>query len=168
MTRPVTKTQVVLAQLAVWLIVAFLFAGLLLYGLSTETLSRMWRNLVERPEGPMLFRFFLQPTMAAIVAWRDGMADARLRRQPFLVTAVVDPTQRRTLLNEAVRATSRIILLGLVMDIIYQAIQFKTFHPAEAAVIALTLAFLPYVLVRGLVARGARRWMGIGPAGERQ
>ena len=46
-------------------------------------------------------------------------------------------------------ATARIILLGLVMDTIYQFIEFKTFHPAEAVIIALLLAFVPYVALRG-------------------
>jgi len=44
------------------------------------------------------------------------------------------------------------------MDGIYQAIEFKTFHPAEAVIIALVLAFLPYLVLRGLFARAARRW----------
>jgi hypothetical protein len=56
--------------------------------------------------------------------------------------------------------TSRIMLLGLVMDAIYQYIEFDTFHPAEAVAITLVLAFLPYVVMRGLVARVARRWVG--------
>jgi hypothetical protein len=52
------------------------------------------------------------------------------------------------------------MLLGLVMDGIYQYIEFDTFHPAEAVIITLLLAFLPYVLMRGAIARAARRWVG--------
>jgi hypothetical protein len=118
----------------------------------------MWQNLFERPGGPMVFRFFLQPTMAAIAAWRDGIYDARTGRTPFFAGAVADPAQRTVRLNEALVATARIILLGLVMDGIYQAIEFKSFHPAEAVIIALLLAFIPYVLLRGLITRAARWW----------
>ncbi len=32
--------------------------------------------------------------------------------------------------------------------------------PAEAVIVTLLLAFLPYLLLRGLVARVARRWVG--------
>jgi hypothetical protein len=50
-------------------------------------------------------------------------------------------------------ATARIIALGLVMDVIYQAIVFRTFYPDQALVVALVLAFVPYVIVRGVIAR---------------
>ena len=76
--------------------------------------------------------------------------------------ALTDPAQRTVRLNEALVATARIILLGLVMDGIYQAIEFNYFHPAEAVIIALVLAFLPYLLLRGLFARAARRWFSHG------
>jgi hypothetical protein len=158
MPKAVTKSQVFLARLVVGLMVAFVIGGLLWYGFSAEVRTRLWQNLFERPGGPMVFRFFLQPTMAAIAAWRDGVDDARTGRSPFFMGALADPAQRTVRLNEALVATARIILLGLVMDGIYQAIEFKAFHPAEAVIIALVLAFLPYLLLRGLIARAARRW----------
>ena len=106
----------------------------------------------------MLFRFILQPSMATIAAYVDGVKDARLGRPPFLVTILTDPAKRGGYLQEAVIATARIILLGLIMDGIYQFIEFDTFHPAEAVIIALLLAFVPYVVMRGLISRVARRW----------
>jgi len=160
MTKPISRVQLFTARLVVGLIVAFVLGGLLWYGFSGEVRMRMWRNLIERPDGPMLFRFFLQPAMAAIAAWRDGVADARSGRTPFFAGAFTDPAQRTVRLNEAVVATARIILLGLVMDTIYQVIEFKRFFPAEAVIIALVLAFVPYLVLRGLIARAARRWVG--------
>jgi hypothetical protein len=158
MAKAVTNSQVFLARLVVGLMVVFVVGGLLWYGFSAEVRTRLWQNLFERPGGPMVFRFFLQPTMAALAAWRDGVDDARTGRSPFFVGALADPAQRTVRLNEALVATARIILLGLVIDGIYQAIEFKTFHPAEAVIIALVLAFLPYLLLRGLFARAARWW----------
>jgi hypothetical protein len=158
MTKAVSKSQVMLARVVIGLMAAFVVGGLLWYGFSAEVRTRLWQNLFERPGGPMLFRFFLQPTMAAIAAWRDGLSDARAGRTPFFEGALRDPAQRTIRLNEALVATARIILLGLVMDGIYQAIEFKTFHPAEAVIIALALAFVPYLLLRGLFARAARWW----------
>jgi hypothetical protein len=162
MAKAVTKSQVFLARLVVGLMVAFVVGGLLWYGFSAEVRTRLWQNLFERPGGPMVFRFFLQPTMAAIAAWRDGLDDARTGRSPFFVGALTDPAQRTVRLNEALVATARIILLGLVMDGIYQAIEFSSFHPAEAVIIALVLAFLPYLVLRGLIARAARWWFSRG------
>ena len=66
------------------------------------------------------------------------------------------PSDLVGLLREGLNATARIILLGLVMDVIYQLIVLKTFYPNEALVIALLLAFVPYLIIRGLVFRVAR------------
>jgi hypothetical protein len=63
-------------------------------------------------------------------------------------------------LREGLIATSRIILLGIAMDVIYQLLEFPTFYPAEALLIALLLAFVPYLLLRGMVTRIARWWRG--------
>jgi hypothetical protein len=158
MTKTPSRAQIVLARLVVALSVAAVIAGLLMYGLSAEGFMRIWQNLLERPGGPMVFRFVLQPIMATIAALRDGVHDARTGRAPFLWTVLGDPTQRGGLLDEALIATARIILLGLAMDTIYQVIEFETFFPAEAVIIALLLAFIPYLVLRGLITRVARRW----------
>jgi hypothetical protein len=50
------------------------------------------------------------------------------------------------------------VLFGLGMDAVYQYKVLDTFYPGEAALIALLLALLPYFLLRGPIARIARRW----------
>ncbi len=127
---------------------------------------RIWQNLLDRPGGPFVFRFILQPIMATMAALRDGIHDARTGRAPFLWTVLTDPARRRGRLDEALVATSRIVLLGLAIDTVYQYIEFETFHPAEALIIALLLAFVPYLVLRGLVTRVARRWVGRGSASD--
>jgi hypothetical protein len=62
-------------------------------------------------------------------------------------------------LSEALRATARIILLALGMDAIYQTVVLETFYPGEMVVVALLLALLPYMLLRGPISRIARRWL---------
>jgi hypothetical protein len=166
MTDTPSKSQVFLARLVLVLVIGFVVLGLAMYGFSAEVRARVWQNLLERPEGPMVFRFVLQPVMATIAALRDGLKDARTGRAPFLWTVLTNPAKRAGRLDEARIATARIILLGLVMDSIYQFIEFKSFHPAEAAIIALVLAFLPYLLLRGVIARVARRWIGSGSASD--
>jgi hypothetical protein len=39
------------------------------------------------------------------------------------------------------------------MDVIYQIIAFRMFYPVEALILAILLAFVPYLLIRGLVVR---------------
>ena len=167
MTETVSKTKILLARFVVALMLAFVVLGVVLYGFSAEVLERIWRNMLDRTGGPMTFRFFLQPIMASIAALYDGVKDARAGRSYYLWTILTDPAKRGGRLHEGLISTARVILLGLCMDVIYQLIEFETFHPAEAVIIALLLAFVPYVLLRGPVARIARWWRGDGPAREK-
>jgi hypothetical protein len=126
----------------------------------------MWKHLLDRPSGPMTFRFVLQPFMASVAALGDGVKDARTGRNPYLWTLLSDPRKRSSRLHEGLLSTARVILLGLCMDLIYQFIVFDTFHPAEAVIIAGLLAFVPYLLLRGPTTRVARWWLDRGSANE--
>jgi hypothetical protein len=168
MTETPSKTQVLLARLAAALVVAFVLIGIAWNGLSAETLGRLWRNLLDRPFGPMTFRFFLQPIMAGVAAGLQGVKDARLGRSPYLWTILTHPEKAGGRLYEGLIATSRVILLGLVMDVIYQRMIFDTFHPGEAAIIAILLAFVPYLLLRGPITRVAAWWLGHRSANDVQ
>ncbi len=158
MTEAPSKTEMLLARTAVALLVAFAVFDLLWYGPSTHELERLWRNIVARPGGPMTFRFVLQPTMAIVAALRDGAADARLDRRPYLSAILFGGEPRGARLWEGVISTARILILGLVMDVAYQLVFLDSFHPGEAVVTAILLAFLPYALLRGPAARLARLW----------
>jgi len=139
---------------AVIVVAAILFVtGVLWHGISLKVLEQFWHDLVERPDGPMRFRFLLQPLMATIVATRDGLKDARSGRQPYLAAVLGNSQERIGRLREGLDATARIIALGLVMDVIYQAVVFETFYPDQALVVALVLAFVPYLIIRGVIAR---------------
>ena len=139
---------------AVIVVAAVLFVtGVFWHGVSLKAIEQFWHDLVERPDGPMRFRFVLQPAMATIVAIRDGLKDARSGRSPYFATVLANPQERIGRLREGLNATARIIALGLVMDVIYQAVVFKTFYPDQALVVALVLAFVPYVIVREVIAR---------------
>jgi hypothetical protein len=168
MTKTPSRTQIVLARLVIALSVGFVVVGLVMHGVSGEVLSRIWHNMLDRPGGPFVFRFVLQPIMATAAALRAGIHDARVGRTPFLWAVLTDPSQRRGRLDEALIATSRIVLLGLAIDTIYQFIEFDSLHPAEAVIIALLLGVVPYLVLRGLVTRIARRRVGDKPAGDAQ
>jgi len=147
-----------MAKFALGLAVAMVGAGLLWYGASTETLGRLWRNLVDRPSGPMSFRFLLQPTVVTVLGVFDGLKDERTGRHPFLWTTARDPRGRVADLRAALTATARVLLLGIAMDLVYQWIVSDSFYPSEAVVVAVLLAFIPYLLIRGPVAYLAGRW----------
>jgi hypothetical protein len=152
-----SKTGILLARLVVVLTIGLIVLGAIWYGFSVEVYQRVWRDILERPGGPMTFRFFLQPTMAAVAAIHDGINDAHLGRSPYFWAALHDRKEFGTRLREGLLSTARIILLGLGMDVIYQHQVLGSFYPGEAVLVALLLAVIPYLLVRGPAARIARR-----------
>jgi hypothetical protein len=117
---------------------------------------QFWQEIFARPSGPLAFRFILQPVIASILAIRDGWEDARTQRQPYLWTVLRDPARRMPRLREGVAAVSRVLLLGVGMDLVYQAIRLHAFRPLETVIIAVGLAFVPYLIVRGPAARISR------------
>jgi hypothetical protein len=149
-----------LAKLVIAVAIMLIVAGALWHGVSIEIFNRIWHDLVARADAPMRFRFILQPLMAAIVASLDGFKDARTGRSPYFWTMLGKPHERVGRLREGLNATARIILLGLAMDVVYQVLVLHTFYPGEALIVALLLAFVPYVAIRGPVSRIARRWRG--------
>lgn len=126
-----------------------------------EILHRFWTDLMARTGGPMTFRFYLQPMMALITALFDGIKDAKTGRTPyFWLLTHTDKAGRKAAWREGVTATMRILLLGVVMDVIYQFRVFGGFkYPNETLVIAIVLGFLPYLLLRGPIGRIARRFL---------
>lgn len=127
-----------------------------------DFLTRFWTDLMERTDGPMTFRFFLQPTMALLTAAIDGIRDARHGRAPYFtrLTHAASHAERLATFREGITATTRILLLGVVMDVIYQVRVFGGFtHPLEAFVLSVTLAFIPYLLLRGPFQRLASAWI---------
>ena len=155
---PIVKNLALMPKLVIASAVLLLAAGVLWYGITVEVVLRIFRDLFNRPSEPMSFRFILQPVMALIAALRDGIKDARTGRSPYFWTIMSEPGKRAGRLREGLNATARILLLGLVMDVIYQIMVLKRFYPAEAVIIAVMLAFVPYFFMRGPIARIARRW----------
>jgi len=122
-----------------------------------EMLARMWDGLVARVGGPMTFRVILQPTMATLLAVRAGLKDAREGRPPYLWTILTDPSQRAGLIREGWKACARVFFLAIIIDLIYQWIVQRWVYPGELIVVAIVLALVPYLLIRGPVNRVARR-----------
>lgn len=124
-----------------------------------EYLHRFWSDMIGRADGPMMFRFFLQPTMALLMALRDGVKDAKAGREPYWsYMRHHDPLHRKAAWRGAVTAVTRILLLGVAMDVIYQFRVFGDFrYPLETLVISVMLALIPYLLLRGPITSIARK-----------
>jgi hypothetical protein len=94
--------------------------------------------------------------MATLFAVRDGLGDAREKRSPYLWLIAVNSGERRKKLAEGWKAVSRVFVLAVVIDAVYQFISVKWFYPGEALIVATVLALVPYLLIRGPVNRIAQ------------
>jgi hypothetical protein len=118
-----------------------------------EILTRFWENLGGRVGGPLTFRLILQPVVAAVLAIRAGLADARAGRPAYFWTILTNPGDRRELLREGWKAVAKVFTIALVIDIVYQLIVFRWVYPFEVLIVAFLLACVPYLLIRGPVNR---------------
>jgi len=121
-----------------------------------DMILRALTNLAARVGGPMTFRIILQPLMASIFAFRDGLKDAREGRPPYLWTLITDPSQRVDLIRQGWAAVGRVFILAIVMDVIYQLIVVGWIYPLETLTVSILLAVIPYLVIRGPVNRLVR------------
>src|SRR6476660_6463173 len=105
----------------------------------------------------MTFRLIFQPAVAVLLAIRAGLHDAREGQPPFLWTVFSNPGRRHELLRRAWNDVRNVFILALVLDAIYQVIVHSGIYALELFLTATILALVPYVIVRGLVTRLARR-----------
>jgi hypothetical protein len=118
-----------------------------------DMLLRALLNVTDRVGGPMTFRIILQPLMASLLAFRAGWKDAQTGRPPYFWTILTDPNQRADLLHEGWKSVARVFVLAIVMDVIYQLIVLQWVYPLELILVAILLAVVPYLLIRGPVNR---------------
>jgi hypothetical protein len=75
------------------------------------------------------------------------------------------PEARIRRVKETWRAVSKVFLMAVAFDLIYQWLALPRIYPMESIVTATILAILPYVVLRGLTTRIAR-WRASKQAGR--
>ena len=119
--------------------------------------TRFVENLVARVSGPMHLRLVLQPIMASIFAIKSGLADAKAGRPPYFWSLFTYPAHRAAMLKDGWASVGKVFVIALVLDVVYQLIVNRFVYPIEAVVTAFLLAIVPYLILRGLVTRIARK-----------
>jgi len=119
--------------------------------------SDMWEGLVSRSTGPLKFRFLLQPSVAVFLAIRAGLADWRQGKAPFFWDFLADGSQRKELFRDFKKSVGKLFLFACLLDCVYQLIVLHWLYPFDAVIVAVLLAVVPYLLVRGPVNRIATR-----------
>lgn len=122
-----------------------------------ELFARLTGDLAGRLTGPLTFRLLMQPAVAVLLAVRDGLADARSHRPAYLWAVLTNAGYRREALTTGWASIAKVFTLAFLLDGVYQAIALRWFYPGEALIVAVLLAIVPYVALRGPVSRLFRR-----------
>lgn len=133
-----------------------------------DLLTRIWNDLGDRLDGPMWFRFILQPAMATIFGAIDGLRFAREGRSFLLWGGPKDPAERRRQQAATWRCIGKVFGLAIALDVVYQLIVLHWFYPLETLIVVLVVALIPYFVVRFLFNRGARPWHGSDQSYEKK
>ena len=122
-----------------------------------DLITRVSEDLIARITGPMKFRLLLQPAMAIFLAIRGGLKDASEGKPPYFWAIFTDAGERRAMLKDGWKSVGKVFALAVVLDVVYQIIEQRWVYPGEAVLVAIILAIVPYLLIRGPVNRIARR-----------
>lgn len=109
-----------------------------------------FEDIPKRLAGPGRFRFVLQPLVATLLGIRSGRADARAGRPPYLSGVLFHRGLRGELMRTGFETVVNLLLMGILLDAIFQWIILGVSHPGAALVVGPVLIVGPYTLARGL------------------
>ena len=113
-------------------------------------------DIPKRLTGPGRFRFILQPLTAIVLGVLGGIADAKAGRPPYLYGLIFGSRHRRVLISSAYETVANLLLMGILLDAVFQWVILGTSHPGAALLIGPVLIVGPYALARALSNRLAR------------
>jgi hypothetical protein len=118
-----------------------------------------WAFLADIPKrlaGPGRFRFVMQPVVAILLGIRDGRQDAHAGRPPYLLSLLVGGPDRREQMRSGFRSVVNLLLMGILLDSVFQWVILGASYPGAALVVGPVLITTPYALARALANRVAR------------
>ena len=118
-----------------------------------------FQNIPARLTGPGRFRFILQPAVATILGIRSGLADARAGRPAYLYGLLFHRGLRLELMKSGFESVVNLLLMGVLLDSIFQWVLFGTSYPGAALVVGPVLIVAPYGITRAL----SNRFYGLWP-----
>lgn len=72
---------------------------------------------------------------------------------PYAASVIADDGQRLKLVGEGWSDVGKLTIMACVLDAAFQLIEFRWIYPFETAFVAVLLAIVPYVLLRGISQR---------------
>jgi len=122
-------------------------------------LQSFGEGLIARLSGPGKGRFVVQPLVAMALGVRDGLADARQGKPPYLVRVLFTSERKMFVLKTGLKAISKPLAIGVLLDMILQWVIFQAVRLYPALIAGVVLIALPYSLARGLSNRCAQPWL---------
>ncbi|MGG5890077.1 hypothetical protein ACLF3G_23365 [Falsiroseomonas sp. HC035] len=113
-------------------------------------------EFAERAGGPLSLRLILQPLVASILAIRAGLHDAAAGKAPFGWKLLSVRADRAELIRDAWKSIGKVFLLAIGLDIAYQVILHGDVLLRQAIILAVLIALIPYLILRGVTTRVAR------------
>lgn len=117
--------------------------------------KRFLEDIPRRLTGPGRFRFVLQPMLATLLGIRDGLTDARAGREPYVWTMIFGWGARWEVMRTGLRSIANLLLMGILLDAVFQWVIFGVAHPGAAVVVGPVLIAGPYSVARALANRAA-------------
>jgi hypothetical protein len=112
-------------------------------------------DIPKRLTGPGRFRFVLQPLIATLLGIRSGLADARAGRPPYLYGVLFHRGLRGELVRTGFETVVNLVLVGILLDAVFQWVILGVSHPGAALVVGPVLIGGPYALARALANRAS-------------
>ncbi|MFI5317219.1 MAG: hypothetical protein ACHQ6T_16075 [Myxococcota bacterium] len=120
-----------------------------LYLFSREFFADIPKRLV----GPGRLRFLFQPLAATLLGIRGGRADARAGRPAYLWGLLFRRGLRRELARSGFDSVLNLVLVGILLDSVFQWLILGASYPGAAVVVGPTLIAAPYAVARALANR---------------
>jgi hypothetical protein len=111
------------------------------------------KGLSERLDGPLHFRFIVQPLMAIIFAVINGVKDAKAGKPAYFWTLLSTPEYRKEMAKEDWKSVGKVFIVAIILDVVYQLKVHSAVYPGELLIVAFALAIVPYLVVRGPINR---------------
>lgn len=117
-----------------------------------------WEGVIrELTAGQGQFRLLLLPAVALVLGVRAGIADAREGTLPFGRRLREANEPRAQVMKDSVKRALDPLALAFILDVILQRLTLGYVRPLAAIIVGAALAWIPFVIVRGVMNRFWRR-----------
>ncbi len=127
-----------------------------------DLIARIMENMGDRMSGPMHFRMYMQPFMAAVFAVISGIKDAKAGNPAYFWAMFTQLEHRKEMFKDGWQSVGKVFILAAVLDVVYQFIVQRWVYPFEVVITAVMLAIIPYLFLRGPVNRIASLFLKKG------